>query len=139
MPAMKRLLTPLLSILLVLAFALASGCATEPKAPKQDALIAYAAAVRWSDFDTALTLIDPASRPTPELAEEERDRLAKFKVSGYEVKSQAMTPDGILQQTVEIRVIDQDTQKERVLLDHQRWRSDATGEVWVLLSGLPEF
>jgi hypothetical protein len=136
MPAMKRL--PTLLLLLLCALATACGGA-RTRTPAEDALTAYATALRWSDFDSAVALIDPATRSSPVLAPEERAQLAKVKVTGYEVKSHVLLPDGNLEQTVQIRVVDEDTQKERILLDHQRWRPDPTGKLWLLVSGLPEF
>ena len=50
-----------------------------------------------------------------------------------------MAADGSVEQTVEIRLVNRNTQIERSVIDHQRWRYDpATKRLW-LTSGLPDF
>jgi hypothetical protein len=51
-----------------------------------------------------------------------------------------MTPDGMqLEQVVEIRLVNVNTQVERTIVDHQRWTFDPANKVWWLVSGLPDF
>ena len=41
-------------------------------------------------------------------------------------------------QRVELRIIDRDTQTERIKTDRQNWRYDALAKRWWLTSGLPK-
>lgn len=138
MAAMKmphpRILAPF-ALLLVL---LLSACNSMPKV-KLDTKREYANAVRWSDWDMALKFVDPLTRLTTTISQEELDRLKDIKVTGYEVKSSETLPDGSLHQTVEIRFVEMNTQVERSKRVPERWRLDEDGHVWWLTTGLPEF
>jgi hypothetical protein len=43
-----------------------------------------------------------------------------------------------MQQTVHISLVNNNTQSERSIVDHQTWHYDATGQHWWLTSGLPD-
>ncbi|MEO8160311.1 MAG: hypothetical protein ABI588_02750 [Arenimonas sp.] len=106
---------------------------------KVDTVGEYGNAVRWSEWDQAWNFTDPATRKSATLPESELDRLKAVKISGYEVRSKEPQADGTLDQTVEIRYVEQATQVEKSIRDHQVWRTDDEGEHWWLTTGLPEF
>ena len=125
-----------LTLLVVLA-----ACANLPNAmnPRDDALTNYGVAIRWSEFSDALEFVDPAVREQQALSDLERERFKQIQVTGYEVKRRSAGPDGTVEQTVEIRLISKNTQVERIVTDHQRWRWDAASKQFWLVSGLPDF
>jgi hypothetical protein len=134
MPAMNRIRWTLFALLALLL----AACGGMPH-KKVDMVAEYGNAVRWSDWDTAWNYIDPATRKTTSLPEEERDRLKDTKVTGYDVRTTSPQPDGTARQLVEIRYIDQATQVEKTYRDVQIWRTDDNGEHWWLTTGLPTF
>ena len=129
----KYLAAPLAALMLLLA---ACASATHPKV---DMVAEYGNSVRWSDWDMAWQIVDPATRKSLVLPGEEQDRLKDIKVTGYQVRSSEPQEDGTLVQVVEIHYVDQATQVERTMRDRQVWRTDDKGEHWWLTTGLPEF
>lgn len=131
----------LAALVLLLFVALVSGCGASSGGPKakDDAITEYGAAVRWSEFDRALTFVDPTGPGGSSLTDLERERYKQLQVTGYEVKAQRTLPDGGVEQDVEIRVVNRNTQIERSVMDHQTWRYDAEGKRFWLVSGLPDF
>jgi hypothetical protein len=117
---------------------LLAACAGAP-GKKVDMIGEYANSVRWSDWDMAWNVIDPATRRSLVLPGEEQDRLSGIKVTGYTVRSSEPQEDGTLVQVVEIHYVDQATQVERVTRDRQVWRTDDGGKHWWLTTGLPRF
>ena len=134
MPPMARF-RPLLVILLLLFVA---ACGGMPK-KKVDMVAEYGNAVRWSDWDMAWNFVDPKERASVNLPEGEMDRLKDVKVTGYTVRTRDPQPDGTVKQSVEIRYVDQATQIEKTVRDHQVWRTDDEGAHWWITSGLPQF
>ena len=117
-----------------------AALATPNKLNARDrALSEYGAAIRWSDFDQALEFLDPQLRGQQALTDLERERFKQLQVTGYDVKSKAVGADLNIEQVVEIRLINKNTQRERSLVDHQRWRWDAASKRYWLSSGLPDF
>jgi hypothetical protein len=134
MRAMRKLLAPLLAALLLLL----AACGSVAQ-PKVDMVAEYGNSVRWSDWDMAWQIIDPATRKSLVLPGEEQDRLKDIKVTGYTVRSSEPQEDGTIVQVVEIHYVDQATQVERSMRDRQVWRTDDKGEHWWLTTGLPAF
>lgn len=118
-----------------------TACAAAPSKlnPLDAALTDYGVAIRWSEFDQAIAFLDPQVRLQHPLADLERERLKLIQVTGYEVKDRHASADGNLEQTVEIRLINRNTQLERSISDHQSWRWDAVSKRYWLISGLPDF
>jgi hypothetical protein len=132
----RRLLPALLLAVLALLLAACGGGNTR----KTDAMTDYGAAVRWNDFDAAWMYVDPTVRAERPLSDAERSRFRQIRVTGYDVRASHMTPDGMqLEQVVEIRLVNVNTQVERTIVDHQRWTFDPANKVWWLVSGLPDF
>lgn len=133
MKTTARLIAPLLLLLLA---ACAGGVGQ--RSPLESALYEYVSAVRWSDFDAAHRFVDPAlaaQRPYEGFVAE---RYKQFQVSGYEVKSRHEAADGTFEQVVEIRVVNRNTQVEKIITDRQRWRWDPEAGRWWLATGLPD-
>ncbi len=125
----------LLSLMLVLA-----GCPDGTRQDKPDAILSdYGVAIRWNEFDKAIAFIDPELREQTVLTDLERERFKQIQVTGYEMKTQETDADGNITQTVEIRLVNRNTQLERSILDHQTWRRDVAAKRYWLTSGLPDF
>ena len=130
---------PLAVIVLLLTFVLgacASGDMSSTR--KRDLLLrAYSSAVRWNDFDLAWGYVQPALREAHPLTDLEKERFKQVQIVGYSVQEMHLAPDGALEQSVEIRVVNRNTQVERVIIDRQRWVYDDAAGRWWLVSGLP--
>jgi hypothetical protein len=139
MTRMPRRLLP--ALLLALVALLLAACAASVGGTKRtDAMTEYAAAVRWNEFDSAWAFVDPAVRAERPLSDLERERFRQVQVTGYDERTRTISPDGLtLEQVVEIRLVNRNTQVERSLTDHQRWKYDPVAKRWWLVSGLPDF
>jgi hypothetical protein len=125
-------------LMLALFALLLAACGSMPS-KKVDTIGDYGAAVRWSEWERAWSYVDPANQGGG-LPDSEAARLKNVKVSGYTVLSRQIAPDGLTQrQVVEIRYIEQATQRELTVRDEQSWRTDDEGKHWWLTSGLPQF
>jgi len=126
-------------VLLLLSLLVLAGCPDGSRKPTADNLLAdYGAAIRWNEFDKAVDFLDPAQRAAEPLTDLERERFKQVQVTGYEVKDREIAADGGVTQTVEIRLVNRNTQIERSLIDHQRWRFDPAAKRLWLSSGLPD-
>jgi len=128
----------LLALLLIVLMLSACGSMGSQRNPRDQVLYSYVSAVRWSDFDTALNFVDPAVRLANPISDLERERYKQFQVAGYDVKSFSEPAEGLYEQVVEIRLVNRNTQTERVVTDRQRWRWDPEAKRWWLMSGLPD-
>jgi hypothetical protein len=132
----------LATLLLALAICLLTACGAGAAGGKKhvDEMTGYGTFVRWNDFDKAWGFVDPVVRAERPLTDLERSRFRQIQVTGYELRNQTMSPDGLsLEQVVEIRVVNVHTQVERIVTDHQRWTYDPDTKHWWLVSGLPDF
>jgi len=131
---------PMRLIALCLVVLMLSACASlgAQRTPRDDMLYSYVSAVRWSDFDAALNFVDPEVRLAKPLSDLERERYKQFQVAGYDVKSASEPGEGLYEQVVEIRLVNRNTQTERIITDRQSWRYDAESKRWWLMSGLPD-
>lgn len=136
---MSNLFRRLVSLTLVLLLVACGGTGTVRSNNYSRMLGDYGAAIRWGEFDAAWGYVDPAYREQHPLTDLDRERFKLIQVTGYDVRSGGINPEGILEQTVEIRVVGKFTQSERTVVDHQRWRWDEAGKRWWLLTGLPDF
>lgn len=127
-----RTATCLLALLL-------GACASGPDSRMLDrTLYAYAGAIRWGEFDTALGFVEPEYRRAHPLTALEQQRFKQVGVSGYAVKEMQLGVEGEVRQVVEIRVFNRHTHAERAIIDRQTWRWDAQAERWWLTTGLPD-
>ena len=125
-------------VLLALMLALAAGCGVGSQNDLRDnALFAYAGAIRWGHIDDAWSMVDPEYARRHPMTPLERERFEQVQVTGYQVKSSEMVSENELLQLVEIRLINRHTQAERTLQDRQTWRWDPQARRWWLATGLP--
>lgn len=128
----------LLALLLIGLMLSACSSLGSQRNPRDQILYSYVSAVRWSDFDTALNFVDPAVRLANPISDLERERYKQFQVAGYDVKSGSEPAEGLYEQVVEIRLVNRNTQTERIITDRQLWRWDPEAKRWWLMSGLPD-
>ena len=142
MTAMQIRPRPLLALFFLAAFAALAACgggaSRLARHPPIDMVTAYGVAVRWNEWEQAWSFLDKAARDHDTPDEATLARLKLIKVTGYDLKSRDVGPDGI-DQVVEIRYVPEETQREHTLRDHQHWRMDPDGQHYWLTSGLPEF
>jgi hypothetical protein len=138
--AMKRPLVLLVSLLLMLACASDGAMARNRSSNKarDRALYDYASTIHWNEFDKAVAYLDPLWLADHPLTELDMDRYKQVQITGYDVRTAELEPDGSYDQVVEIRLINIYTQVERVITDHQHWRWDAKSKHWWLTTGLPD-
>jgi hypothetical protein len=136
---MFRRLRPLLLPAALLLAMLLSACSSLVPTPKINMFEEYANTVRWSDWDLAWNFVDPATRGTLTLPQDEMERLQDYQITGYSVRLHEGQPDGTVLQIVDIRYVDKSTQVERTFRDRQTWRTDDKGDHWWLTTGLPRF
>jgi hypothetical protein len=105
---------------------------------RDNTLSDYGVAIRWSEFETAWQFVDPDLREQQPLTDLERERFKQVQITGYDVKSKNVLADGGIDQAVEVRVVNRNTQIERSITDHQHWRWDPAGKHYWLVSGLPD-
>lgn len=126
--------------LVVLAASLIGGCATYREDRRQDALeaatTAYATALRWGYYETAIGYLHPDKRRVVDVPKD----LPNIRVTRYDVV-QPPIPSGELTavQVVQIDYLHVDTQRMRSLGDRQEWRYEPATKTWWLYSGLPVF
>ncbi len=129
-----------LSILALVSLLLLAGCATQKRSDTLDTTLrAYASAVRWGDFQSAVVFLDPKTRADKMPTALDLARYKQVQVSGYDAGN-GPVPDGENQvrQIVHINLINVSTQSERSIVDRQTWRYDETTKHWWLTSGLPD-
>jgi hypothetical protein len=134
---LRPILAPVALMLLLLATLV--GCATATKTnPRDEMLYHYVSVIRWSEFEAALGFVDPKVLEVDPVSTFELERYKQFKVSGYEVKSARDISENEYEQIVEIRLVNKNTQVEKVITDIQLWHWDEEGGRWWLASGLPD-
>ena len=99
---------------------------------------AYAASIRWGDFENAWQAVDPAYREEHPMTELEFERYQQVQISGYRDLSTRSGPDSTVERVVELRVINKHTMAERTERYIERWRWDPEAKRWWLVVGLPD-
>jgi hypothetical protein len=121
------------------AFALA-GC---PNTKSQSNLLsetleAYAAAIRWNNFDQAVAFVDPDVLKDHPVTPLDLQRYHQIQVTTYNEKPALPAGPNEVRQVVEIGIVNVNTQAARTVVDNQLWRYDEKGKHWRLMSGLPD-
>lgn len=128
--------------MLLLGLAMVSGVVSAGSRAQARALgttqAAYTAAVRWSDFDAAQGFVEPTYALAHPLSDLERSRYEQVQISGYREVRVGEDVNGDLRREVELRVINRNTQAERLVRSIELWRWDAERKRWWLASGLPD-
>ena len=138
---MKKILLLLLAATFLLITAAPADAASKRAQAKllESAQFKYASAIRWSEFEMAWGHLDPGYRNENPLSDLEKERFKQIQITGYEKKSEDFLPDGSMEQSVEIRLINRNTQAERIVMDTQIWRWNEKAKRWWLTTGLPDF
>lgn len=137
---MKKFLFPLLAAFFLLMSIPADAASKRSKAKQLEvSLFKYASAIRWNEFEMASNYVDPEYKEKNPLSDLEKERYKQIQVTGYEAKTQDTLEDGTVEQTVEIRLINRNTQADRSIIDVQIWRWDDKAKRWWNTTGLPNF
>ena len=138
---MKKILLLLLAATFLLITAAPADAVSKRAQAKllETAQFKYASAIRWSEFEIAWSHLDPSYRNENPLSDLEKERFKQIQITGYEKKSEDFLPDGSVEQSVAIRLINRNTQAERIVLDTQIWRWNEKAKRWWLTTGLPDF
>lgn len=127
--------------LALLLLVVLTGCGAMGAAktnPRDEMLYHYVSVIRWSEFEAAMGFVDPKVLEAEPVSTFELERYKQFKVSGYEVKSARDLNENEYEQIVEIRLVNQNTQVEKIITDVQLWHWDEVAGRWWLASGLPD-
>jgi hypothetical protein len=136
-----RLTKPML--LAVLALLLAFTGDALARRGKMDLLqanqYAWSGAIRWGDFEGALSLIEPDYREAHPVTDLELKRFEQVQITAYrERNSTADKKGGVAMRDIEIGVVNRHTQAERTVRYREEWRWDETSRNWWLVTGLPD-
>ncbi|HET6545443.1 MAG TPA: hypothetical protein VFG55_01700 [Rhodanobacteraceae bacterium] len=128
-------------LILLLTAALA-GCAMASTHSKEkvldETLKSYAATIRWGDIAQAQSFLDPEYRERHPLSTLDVARYRQVQVTYYHDAPAVPVNDTEISQTVEIGLVNVNTQSARSVVDHQTWHYDETARRWWLVSGLPD-
>lgn len=132
----------LIGMLIVLSTVVLAACATEKMRSKQtvleETLRSYAATIRWGDIAQAQAFIDPKVREAHPVSALDLARLKQVQISGYSDQPPVAVGDNEVRQTVQIDLVNVNTQSARSVVDHQVWHYDEAAKRWWLTSGLPD-
>jgi len=136
-----RLTKPML--LAVLALLLAFTGDALARRGKMDLLqanqYAWSGAIRWGDFEGALSLVEPGYREAHPTTDLELKRYEQVQITAYrERNSTADKKGGVAMRDVEIGVVNRHTQAERTVRYREEWRWDEASKNWWLMTGLPD-
>ena len=104
----------------------------------EDTLKNYAATIRWGDMTQALAFVDPKYRQEHPMSELDLARYKQVQVTTYNDQPAAPLNDKEVAQTVEIGLVNINTQSARTIIDRQVWRYDEKEKRWWLTTGLPD-
>ena len=123
--------------LMLLAMALPALAKSRDKA-LTDTLLAYAATIRWGSFEQAESFVSPEYRELHPLTSLELERFKQVRITEYTDTAPMPVSDDEVRQTVEIGLVNVNTQESRTIVDRQVWIYDKKNKVWLLHSGLPD-
>ncbi|NEL42433.1 MAG: hypothetical protein G3W69_32020, partial [Xanthomonas perforans] len=88
-------------------------------------------------FDAVQGFVEPTYAQAHPLSDLERSRYEQVQISGYREVSVGQDPNGDLRREVELRVINRNTQAERLVRSIEIWHWNPEHKRWWLVSGLP--
>lgn len=103
----------------------------------EDTLKNYAATIRWGDMLQAQAFVDPAYRQAHPMSDLDMQRYRQVQVTAYNDQPAAPLNENEIAQTVEIGLVNVNTQGARSVIDHQVWKYDEKQKHWWLMTGLP--
>jgi hypothetical protein len=103
-----------------------------------ETLKTYAATIRWGDITQALAFVDPEYRKAHPLSDLDLARYKQVQVTAYDDQPAVPVSETEVRQTVEIGLVNVNTQTARSIVDHQVWRYDEAAKKWWLTTGLPD-
>ncbi len=103
----------------------------------EDTMKNYAATIRWGDMLQAQAFVDPAFRQAHPMTDLDMQRYRQVQVTAYNDQPAAPLNELEVAQTVEIGLVNINTQAARSIIDHQVWRYDEKQKHWWLMTGLP--
>jgi len=134
---MRKIPALLLAVLVLLGMPRVEAAGSSRKL--EQAQTVYSSAMRWSDYEGAWQMVDPAVREAQPLTELELERYRQLQVSSYREGNNAELEDGTVVRPVEVGVVNRHTQAERTVRYQERWRWDPEAKRWWQLAGLPDF
>lgn len=127
---------------LLLSTLLLGACATDQMRTREnlldDTLRSYAATVRWGDVLRAQDFLDPKVREEHPPTALEIARFRQIQVTAYNEQPAVPVNSTEVRQTVEIGLVNINTQEARSVIDRQVWKYDEQSKRWWLESGLPD-
>jgi hypothetical protein len=128
------------SLLIAFAMACLGGCAAVPGTEQHlldMTLEHYASAIRWGNFEEAASFVDPETLKAHPLTSLDIERYHQVRVTTYNDQQAHLVAEHEVHQSVEIGIVNVNTQSARSFIDNQVWRYDAHEKRWWLVSGLP--
>ena len=138
---MLRRAVPLVPMLAVLLAGCASMSLDRMKTKEgilEETLQTYAATMRWGDMTRCLAFVDPKYRAEHPMSELDLARYKQVAVTAYDDQPATPISANEVTQTVEIGLVNVNTQSARSVIDHQVWRYDEKDKHWWLTTGLPD-
>jgi len=133
------------ALIAVLSTGLAAACADmsmqhiqSKETILEDTLKNYAATIRWGDMLQAQAFVDPTYRQAHPMSDLDMQRYRQVQVTAYNDQPAAPLNENEVAQTVEIGLVNINTQQARSVIDHQVWRYDEKQKHWWLMTGLPD-
>lgn len=104
----------------------------------EDTLKMYAATMRWGDMTKGLGFVDPKYLQAHPITDLDLARYKQVQVTAYDDQPAAPVNENEVRQTVEIGLVNINTQTARSVVDNQIWRYDEVQKRWWLTTGLPD-
>jgi len=124
--------------LLLAAPAHADGPSRKQRMQLEDIQNAYASTIRWGNVEDAVGFLDPEQQREHPPTDFDLRRYEQVRISSYRERSRATLPDGLMERRVEVGVINNNTQAERIVTVVERWRWDPEAKRWWQTAGLPD-
>ena len=136
----EKMRTRLAILLLAFMATLLSACASNSRQTSllEQSQYAWSAAIRWGDFEGAQNLVDPEYRKEHPITDLQFERYKQVQVTAYDDQPAVPVSETEVRQTVEIGLVNINTQTARSIVDHQVSRYDEAAKKWWLTTGLPD-
>jgi len=131
---------PFRSPLIALAIACLGGCANIPGTEQhllENTLEHYSTAIRWGNLEEAAAFVDPETLKAHPLTALDIERYHQVRVTTYNEQQAHFVAEHEVHQSVEIGIVNVNTQSARSFIDNQVWHYDTKEKRWWLVSGLP--